>query len=107
MVVADSVEFDAYPAAYTYVGRLEECLWRGSCEVLLGSRCGWNPDGYVAVVVVVVVEHGEDLLIDEEGWFAVRELFGGGGEGCADSPDSAKVLVMRIGFLRWVWHGEL
>jgi len=68
--------------------------------MLLGSRCGWDPNGYVAVVVVVVIEHGKDLLVDEEGWFAVGEFFGGGGEGCADSPDSTEVLVMRIGFLR-------
>ena len=73
--------------------------------MLLGSRCGWDPDGYMAVVVVVVVEHGEDLLVDEESRLAVGEFFGGGGEGCADSADSAEVFVMRIGFLRWGCHG--
>jgi hypothetical protein len=106
-VVCYLVEFDAYPAAYAYVGWFEEFSGRGADERHLGSGNGWNPDGYVAVVMVIVGEHGEDFLADEEGGFAVRELLGGAGEGGADSADSVEVSVMLIEFLSWDRHGRV
>jgi hypothetical protein len=56
------------------------------------------PHGNVPVVVVIVVEHGEYSLADEEGWFSVRKLFCALRHGGADSPDSPQVLFAGIGF---------
>ena len=50
-----------------------------------------NPDGYVAIVVVVVGEHYVDFFPDEEGWFAVGLFFFGLREGGTEAADSSQV----------------
>ncbi len=61
----------------------------------------------MAIVMVIVGEHGEDFLVDEEGGFAVGELLRGAGEGGADSADSAEVFVMLFELLFWDRHGRV
>jgi hypothetical protein len=78
-IVVDAIEFDTDPPAPADVRRFEEFGGRATDESLLVAGCGRDPDGDVSIVMVVVGEHREDLVVNEEGGFAVGEFFGGCG----------------------------
>ena len=77
--VADLVEFDGYPALDADVGWAEVSFWVALDERGLGTGFGWNVDGNVTVVMVIVGEHAEDFFASEESGLAVRELLVGVG----------------------------
>src|ERR1700733_13381788 len=88
IVVVDLGQLDADPAFDAYVRRFEVNRWRFGDHGCLRAGWGGYPDGGVAVAVVVVGEHDEDALGDEEGGLAVGELFGGAGQDEAELADS-------------------
>jgi len=95
-VVRDLIEFDSDPSADAYVGGLEECGRRVVDEGLLGAGSGRNPHGDVPVVMVVIGEHGEDLVAYEESGLSVGEFLGGCGESGADFADAAQVFFVVV-----------
>ena len=90
-LVAYLGQFDADPAFDAYVGRLEVGFGGVGDH---GGLCAWwsgDPDGGVAVAVVVVGDHDEDALGYEEGGFAVGEFFRDAGQGEGEPADSSYV----------------
>src|SRR5258708_6831196 len=97
--VADAVEFDSNPTTHTHIRRFEERL-RGSLDQhSLDTWRRGDPHRSVPIVVVVVSEHGEHFLADEERWFSVGKLFRTLRHGGADSPHSPQVVVAGIWLL--------
>jgi len=105
-VVADGGKLDSDPTAETYVRRFEICRGCAVNEQRLQSWRRGQPDGDMAVVVMIIREHGVDFFADEEGWFAVREFFGGFRETHADAADAAQVVFAVVdlysGNSRWL-----
>ena len=97
-VVGDLWEFDANPAFYADVWRLEVDLRGVGDHVCLRTSWDGNPDGGVAVAVVIIGEHDEDSLGDEEGGLAVGELFGSAGEGEGEFADPVDLGFCGCGF---------
>jgi len=95
-VVADGAEFHSDPAAGPYVGWFEIRSWSAVNQRLLQSQGRGQPHGDVAVVVVIVREHGVDFFADKEGWFAVRDFFGSFRETHANAADAAQVVFAVI-----------
>jgi len=95
-VIVDLIEFDADPTADANVRWSEESVGRVTDEGLLGAWSDGKPDGDVSVVMMVVGEHGEDLVVYEEGWFTVGEFLGGGGESGADFANAAQVFAVVV-----------
>ena len=84
-------EFDADPAFDAYVGWLEIDLRRFGDH---GGLCAWwgrDPDGGVAVAMVVVGDHDEDALGYEEGGFAMGKLFRGSGLGKSELANAVNL----------------
>jgi hypothetical protein len=90
--IADRIQFDTDPAAYTYVGRPEVGCGRRADERSLEAGRRGQPDRNVPVVVVVVGKHGEDLFAHEEGGFAVREFFRGLRKHGTDAPHAPEMV---------------
>ena len=90
-VVRGVAEFNADPAFDANIGRFEVNFRRFGDHLGLGAGRGGDPDGGVAVRMVVVGEHDKDALGDEEGGFAVRELFADAGQGEGEAADAVNV----------------
>ena len=71
LIVADRVQLDANPALHTDIRRTKKGPRRGVDQRRLHPWRGGYPHCHVAVVVMIVGEHGKDFLADEESWFAV------------------------------------
>lgn len=99
-VITDLLQFDADPPPDSDIRGPEELSGRGMDEYfLMPWRC-WDPDRDVSIVVVVVREHGEDPLVDEERGFSVREFLGGSGEGRTQSPYPLDVFLAGLPVFR-------
>ncbi len=97
--IAGAVEFNTDPATHPHIGRTEERRRRTLDQHPLETWRRGYPHRNVPVVVVIVGEHGEYFLADEEGWFSVRKLFCALRHGGADAPDSPQVLLAVSDFL--------
>lgn len=95
--IADPAEFNANPTPMADIGRSEEGIGVVFDEDGLETGRDGQPDGNVTIIMVVVGEHDKDLLLDEEGWFAVRELFAGFGKGQTEAADSLQRVMVHIG----------
>src|SRR5882762_7066288 len=71
--IVDRIQLNADPALDPHIRRLEICLWRRFDQHRLQTGRGGYPYRDMTVVVVVVNEHGKDLLATgKEGWCAMR-----------------------------------
>src|SRR5262245_57582291 len=101
LFIADARDFDAYPAANADVRRAIELLRRFLDQHFLNADCGRNSDGNVTVTVMVVREHGEDLLADKPGWLAMRNLLPGFRQGKAEAPHTFNLVTTVTRFGCW------
>lgn len=88
LFIVDVLEFEPYPSSSADIRRPVELLRRSFDQHLLNSGRSWYDDCDVPVFVMIVGEHREYLLANEEGWFTVRESLRCFGERQTDSPDA-------------------
>jgi len=94
--IANALQFNTKPASNTDVRRLKVALRVALDERRLETRLRSNPYRHMSIVMVVIGEHYEDLLVHEKSWRAVRELFRGGRQSSADSPNPPQVLTIGV-----------
>ena len=95
-VVINVLQFDSHPTAYANIWRSEISIGILLDQQRLHSRNGGNPDGYMSVVVMIVGEHGEDLLVDKEGRLAVRRFFTSTRQSETDTANTLKMLSVTL-----------
>jgi hypothetical protein len=96
-VVANLIEVNSYPAFSSHIG------WsvvdrRAACNqslLLAWPRRDYHRD--VAIVVVIVREHGEDPFFDEKRRFTMRKFLRDSGQRQADGTDSFYLFVVIHG----------
>ena len=93
--IADQSDLDADPAFDSDVRRLEIDLGSFGDHVCLVAGRHGNPDGDAAVIVMIVREHDEDLLANEEGGFTMRELFSSLRKSKGNAADALDVVFGR------------
>ena len=101
--VADLVEFDGYPTLYADVGGAEVGARGALDERGLRTGLGRNVYGDVAVLVMIIGEHAEDLFAGEEGGLAMGELLGGFGEAEAESTDATDLFFVHFVILQFAY----
>ncbi len=74
LVIADFAKLNADPAAHADVRWPEKFLRRSVDQSFLRARWYGYPDPDMAVIVVIIDEHGEHFLAHKERRLAVREL---------------------------------
>ena len=95
LFIADARQLDAHPAGPTNVRRPVKLLWRAFDQHLLNSYGGRYRDRNVTIVVMVNGAHGKHLL-DEEGWFSMREFFRSARQRETNPPNSLDMLLALI-----------
>jgi hypothetical protein len=113
LFVANLLKLDADPAAHSNIGRTKEFFRFGLDQGRLKARRRRNPNGNVAIVVVVIGEHCVDFFRDEKSGFAVRKPLRGSRERGAQAPyswqmvfaRSRKILFWHSCFWRRFFHG--
>src|SRR4030095_9524222 len=91
--VSDLSEPNSYPATRPQVRWFEVRLRRVFDQRGLKTRGHRKPDRELAVVVVIVHEHGEDALalLDEKSRSAMRRFLESTRHGCAEAADSLQL----------------
>ncbi len=89
LIIVNLTKFDPDPTAHSYVRRLEKFLWRRGDQHILDTRLSGNPDADMPAAVVIIVEHREHFLLQEERRFAMGKLFGCAWDRQADPAHSS------------------
>lgn len=90
------LKLDSNPSAHSNVGWLEIGFGVLLDELLLQARGRREPYRDAAMVVMVVGKHGENLLIDEKRWLAVRNFLAGSRKSKCYATHAAEMLAVKV-----------